>query len=247
MTDALGWRLKLGILVPSTNTSVQPEFDAMCPPGVTCHISRIHIPNMPLNNDDDFNELIRLIDAAQDEAVKSVMTCQPDRLVLGISAETFWDGLDASRKLKARLERETGLKVSMGADACDAALTLYGAKKLGIVTPYQPVGDKNVVRFFTESGYEVVAIKGLRSGSPVLIAHETEETLRAAMLEVNSDEVDAVVQVGTNLAAARLAAEAERWLGKPVMAINTAIMWHALRNSGIEDQMTGWGSLLAEH
>ena len=73
MTDSLGWRKKFGVLVPSTNTSVQPEFDAMSPPGVTNHISRIKIPNMPLRGDDDFNELIRVIGEAQIDAVDSVM------------------------------------------------------------------------------------------------------------------------------------------------------------------------------
>src|SRR5690606_30966961 len=145
-----GWRQKFAVLVPSTNTSVQPEFDGMRPPGVTNHISRIRIPNMALNNDDDFNELIRRIQAAQIEAVDSVMSCEPDRLILGISAETFWDGLKASQALKAELEAHTGLPVSMGADACRAALELYGAKRLGVVTPYQPVGDRNVRRFFEE-------------------------------------------------------------------------------------------------
>lgn len=125
MADALGWRAKFGVIVPSTNTSVQPEFDGMRPEGVTNHISRIHIPDIPLNNDEDFNKLMGLIDAAQQDAIDRVMTCQPDRLILGISAETFWGGLEASRKLKVDIEASTGLELSMGADACDAVLKLY--------------------------------------------------------------------------------------------------------------------------
>lgn len=247
MTDSLGWRKKFGVLVPSTNTSVQPEFDAMAPYGVTNHISRIRIPNIPLRNDDDFNELIRLIAAAQIEAVDSVMSCEPDRLILGISAETFWDGLEASRKLKRQLEEHTGLEVSMGSEASQAALRLYGARRLGVITPYQPVGDKNVVRFFEECGFTVGKIVGLKCESPVAIAHVSEARLAEAIREVDGPDIDAVIQVGTNLAMARLAGFAEVWLQKPVIAINTAIMWHALRASGIEDKIPGWGSLLLKH
>ena len=54
MVDALGWRMKFGVIAPSTNTAVQPEFDAMRPRGVTNHFGRIHIPNDPLRNDGDF-------------------------------------------------------------------------------------------------------------------------------------------------------------------------------------------------
>jgi maleate isomerase len=44
----------------------------------------------------------------------------------------------------------------------------------------------------------------------------------------------------------RLAAAAELWLGKPVIAINTATYWHALRKNGINDKIAGLGHLLEE-
>ena len=247
MTDALGWRAKFGVLIPSTNTSVQPEFDEMRPEGVTNHVSRIRIPNIPLNDDRDFERLIGLIADAQNEAVDSVMSCEPDVLVLGISAETFWDGYSASLSLRAELEKRTGLPVAMGSDACQAALALYDARRIGVVTPYQPVGDRNVVRFFEEAGFEVPRIHGLKCPNPVSIAHTGADVLRSAVWEVGApDDVDAVVQVGTNLAMARLAPRFEAELGKPVIAINTAIYWDALRRTGITDQMVGFGALL-EH
>ena len=55
------------------------------------------------------------------------------------------------------------------------------------------------------------------------------------------------MQVGTNLAFAKVAAEAEQWLGKPVLAVNTCTYWHALRTAGIDDKIEGFGSLLMEH
>jgi maleate isomerase len=247
MTDSLGWRHKFAVLVPSTNTSVQPEFDDMRPPGVTNHISRIRIPNIPLHSDEDFNRLVALIAEAQDEAVDSAMSCEPDRLVLGISAETFWDGLAASRRLKAQLHERTGLPISMGSEACEAAFQALRIRKIAVVTPYQPVGDRNVVRFFEEAGFEVKRIQGLRCESPVKIAHVSEAQLREALLELDGDDIDGLVQVGTNLSMARLAGIAEAWLAKPVVAINTAIYWHALRQSGVTDRISGFGALLERH
>ena len=247
MPDSLGFRKKFAVLIPSTNTSVQPEFDAMRPPGVTNHTSRIIIPNIPLKTDADFSRLIELIDAAQDAAVDAAMSCEPDRLVLGISAETFWNGLAASRKLKAHLIERTGLPVSMGSEACDAALALWNVKRIAVLTPYHPVGDANVQRFFEESGYTVKRVLGLKCESPVAIAHVSEERLRNAVRELDGDDIDAVIQVGTNLAMARLAGSAQLWMARPVLAINTAIYWHALRESGIHDRITGFGPLLEKH
>jgi maleate isomerase len=92
-----------------------------------------------------------------------------------------------------------------------------------------------------------VKLKGLKSPSPMLIAHESPQILRRAIREVDGPDVEAIVQVGTNLACMAVAAEAERWLGKPVIAINTATYWYALRQNGIFDKVAGFGSLLTEH
>jgi maleate isomerase len=137
--------------------------------------------------------------------------------------------------------------VTLGADAILAALHGYGGIALiAVVTPYMPAGDEKAVSFFTESGFEVVNIKGLQCGSPVLIAHTSEAELRDAIIEVDGPQVDAVVLVGTNLPMSRAAGVAEFWLGKPVIALNTATYWHALRQNGITDKVQGFGRLLAE-
>ena len=102
-------------------------------------------------------------------------------------------------------------------------------------------------RNFEECGYEVRRIKGLKCVSPVAMAHVTEEELRDGVRELDGDDVDAVIQVGTNLAMARLARCAHLCMQRPVLAINTAIYWHALRESGIDDRITGFGPLLGQH
>jgi len=245
MPDALGWRMKFGVIAPSTNTVVQPEFDDMRPEGVTNHFGRIHIPNEPLRNDDDF---VRLIDAVRREimsAIDRVMTCEPGHLIMGMSSETFWDGVDGSERLRERVEARAGVKVTMGSDAARQALGRRGAKRIGVVTPYLPVADRQVRRFFTDCGYEIVNLLGLKGASPVLYAHFQEDELRDAIRQVDGDGVDAIVQVGTNLAMARLAGIAEAWLAKPVIAINTATYWWALRSNGIADRIAGFGSLLS--
>ena len=249
MTDSLAPRGKFGVLAPSTNTAVQPEFEAMKPWGITHHHSRLVIPDSKVTDDPSFMRMMNDIRGALFPALEAVMTCHPDLVVLGMSAETFWDGLAGSRRLQRKLDREARCGVVMGSDACRAALRSYGRgiKRLGVITPYMPIGDRQVRRFFTECGFEVVNLLGLKCRSPVLIAHERKATLRDAITRVNRGKVDAIVQVGTNLAMAEVAAIAEFWLDKPVIAINTATYWYALRQYGIKERIRGWGSLLAEH
>lgn len=248
MIDSLGWRKKFAIVAPSTNTSVQPEFDEMRARGVTNHFSRVWIPDDPVESDEDFNKLMDNIRAELDNAVKRVLTCRPDYLVMGMSSETFWGGLQTSIELKNRMEDLSGLRVAMGSDACRAALSCYGEiKRIAVLTPYWPVGDKNVRIFFSDCGFEVVRMKGLKCNGPVEIAYASPTELVSAMKELDGTDIDAIVQVGTNLAMARLAGIAEIFFNKPVLAINTATYWYALRDSGIDDPIDGFGSLLAEH
>ncbi|MEC3957740.1 arylmalonate decarboxylase [Nocardia sp. CDC153] len=247
MPDVLGWRAKFGVLAPSTNTVVEPDFARMGVPGVTAHFGRIHIRDQNMSDDAGMGRLLDQIRTELVATCERVLTCEPDYMVMGMSAETFWGGVEGNRRFVRQIQEATGLEVATGAEACRRGLELYGAKRIGVVTPYQPVGDENVVRFFGELGFEVKAIRGLRCPTAVSIAHVTESDLRAALLEVDGDGIDALVQCGTNLSMVRLADEAERWLGKPVLAINAATWWMALRDNGIGDRVEGVGGLLRDH
>jgi maleate isomerase len=245
--DALGWRKKFGVIAPSTNTIVEPDFYTMRVPGVTAHTGRIWIRDQDLSDDEAFEALLEQIRVEIEYCVARVMTCEPDYMVMGMSAETFWGGVAGNRAFIADIQKWTnGLGVATGAEACERALKLFGAKRIGVVTPYQPIGDENVIKFFNEIGFDVVNIKGLRCPTAVSIAHVSEKELRESLIEVDSPDVDVIVQAGTNLSMVGLADEAERWLGKPVIAINAATWWMALRENGIEDKVYGCGRLLRE-
>ena len=248
MTDSLGWRCKFGVVAPSTNTSVQPEYDAMRPRGVTNHFSRAIIPDTRVTDDASFLAMLQNIRDATGAAVDAAMSCSPQHLILGMSAETFWDGADGADKLKAALEARAGVGVTLGSEAVEAALRAYGSiRRIAVITPYMPVGDRNVHRYFTDTGYEVVRLTGLKCASPMLISHVSRQELRDAVKAIDGPDVDAIVQVGTNLAFAEVAPMAEFWLGKPVIAINTATYWHALRRNGIMDWFEGFGALMEEY
>ena len=247
MPDALGYRAKFGVLVPSTNTIVEPDFHRMAPDGISLATGRIFIENPRMDDDAGFEALMEQIRASIARAVRELMTSEPDYLVMGMSSETFWGGKKGNDEFQQRIAELSGLRIATGANACEKALGLLGARRLGVVTPYQPVGDAQVRRFLGECGYDVVALEGLRCTTAVGIAHVDEATLRRAISTVNRPDVDAVLQVGTNLSMLRLADEAERELGKPVIAINAATFWYALRDNGFTDRVSGFGRLLREY
>ncbi|NES21273.1 MAG: arylmalonate decarboxylase, partial [Symploca sp. SIO3E6] len=145
-----------------------------------------------------------------------------------------------------RIEDYSGLKLATGSRSCMTALDHFKVKNVGVITPYQPIADENVRKFFSDIGMNIVKLRGLKCPTAVAIAEVPEEVLRNTLLEMNDDSIEAFVQVGTNLSMVRLADEAERWLGKPVIAINAATWWYALRQNGINDKVYGCGRLLRE-
>jgi maleate isomerase len=248
MPDALGWRAKLGVIAPATNTIVQPELDGMRPRGVSNQVHRVLIPDTPVGSETEFASMMASVRGHIEASLDMLMACSPTAVLFGMAAESFWEGVLDANALRDHLQTRTGVNVILGVHACEAAIRRYGSiRRIALITPYMPAGDAQVRRTFTDLGFEVVNLLGLKCNSPVLMAHESPERLRRAVREVDDPGVELILQVGANLGFATVAAEAERWLNKPVLAMNACTYWHALRQSGIEDRLDGYGSLLAEY
>jgi maleate isomerase len=245
--DVRGHRRLFGVLGPSTNTVVQPDFDDMRVRGVTNHYSRIVVQDAQAISDETFMAGTLEISRNTIDAVRGVLTCNPDYLVMGMSAVTFYGGAAGAQKWRETIEREAGLKLCTGSQSLIEAFNAYGGiKRIALISPYYPSANAQVSQFMADHGIAVVRDTCLRCPSWTAIAQVPTATLRQELKLLDGDDVDAIVQVGTNLSMVKLAAAAELYLGKPVIAINTATYWNALRQNGITDQLDGFGRLLSD-
>ena len=245
--DNLGYRRLFGVLGPSTNTIVQPDFDDLRPRGVTDHYSRIVVQDAQAISDETFMAGTLEISRNTLDAVRGVLTCNPDYLVMGMSAVTFYGGAEGAQKWRENIEREAGLQLCTGSQSLIEAFNAYGGiSRIALISPYYPSANAQVTHFMADHGISVVRDTCLRCPSWTSIAQVSTATLREELKKLDGDDVDAIVQVGTNLSMVKLAAAAEMYLGKPVIAINTATYWNALRQNGITDQTEGFGRLLAD-
>ena len=247
MPDRLGYRSKMGVVVPSTNTVMEPELYAMAPHGVTFHIARMYLAQSAMGSAEQAQAVVQAFQAALAVAIRDVMTMEPDHLLIGVSALSFMGGVAGHQHFKEGLKQTASIPITTAAEAAIAALQCYKAKRLGLLSPHPAMLDSHYTQFFSESGYDVVKLYRLDCPNTLAIAAVDEVTIRTALYELCEAGVDAIVQVGTDLVMTRLADEAERWLGKPVIAITAAMLWHALRTSNITDQLHGLGSLLQDH
>lgn len=251
----VGHRAKIGVVVPSTNTSVEYDCQQLIPRGVSWHTTRFYIEHTDLSDDENFIRFLELLRETIGASIESLMTCKPDHVMMGMSAETFWGGIKGNDGFVDRIHEMVGHDTGLttGANAVIAALEALDikgntGKKVGILTPYQPVGDKNVRLFFEDLGYEIKHLVGLRCENTTdAIALVPEYDVMDIVKQIDGDDVDAIVQVGTNLSTAGIFPTIEKWLNKPVLPINTATCWHALRSCGITDQFDNRGRLFEEH
>jgi len=250
MRDFLGWRKIFGVITPSINTCVQPEYDSMRPPGVTNQVARMQGSDVKVQSDADFAQVVKDLLESINPAIDQVITCRPDHLILGISALAVWGGSKAtSDALKASMKQRAGgmMEVSLATDAIIEALKVHGVKKhIAIVEPYYPVIQPRMQSFFSEHGYEVVRFNHMKGPQLTEYTRVTAADMIAALRSIDSPDVEALIQFGANLPLAAIADEAERWLGKPVIPVNTATYWHALRHNGITDKLQGHTRLLSE-
>ena len=120
----IGHRAKIGVVVPSTNTSVEYDCQRFLPRGVSWHTTRFYIEHTDLSDDDNFIRFLELLRETIGDSIQSLMTCKPDHVMMGMSAETFWGGLEGNEEFTGRLREVIGPDIGLtsGANAIDAAL-----------------------------------------------------------------------------------------------------------------------------
>jgi maleate isomerase len=245
--SSANWGLKIGVLTPGTNLTVEEELWSMRVRGATIATARIVIDAVDWSQPDGLQKFVEGVNERLPETAKRVIQVKPAMFLLGISSSNLWGGLAGNDKIKQLIFEQTGLEMITPVDAIVKVAQVYAIKKIGVVTPYPKVADAKVVEFFSEFGVDVIAQKGLRITSPIEIGDVSEDTLRKAVEEVHVTGVDALFQLGTDLKMARVAAQTEECLNIPTFSVNTATWWHTLRVAGIHERMDGWGSLFSMH
>ncbi|CAG2137863.1 maleate cis-trans isomerase family protein [Cupriavidus plantarum] len=245
--NALGPRGVIGIMTPGPNVNVENEMMDMRPRGVINAVDRYYVPNQKIVQNEDWSIIMRNVAANLDDSVRRLREALIDHLVLGMSSQSYMGGERGSFALLEHLQKISGLDVTMGAQSAEQAFKLCGARKIALLTPYYPVIEQNAIDYFTARGFEVVHVEGLKCKSIIHVASQTYEELAAATMRCEAAKPDAILQLGTNLAYAKVANDAEKWLRKPVFASGPVIYWSALRKMGIKDQIDGFGSLMSHH
>jgi maleate isomerase len=233
-----GARCKIGVIVPSLNNTLEPEFNRMVPADVAVYATRLRLERgVP----DDLRAMADLTEQAGELLRHADVDC----IAYCCTTGSLIDGVDWDKELAARLGKATELPVTTAASAAIKAMRSLGLKTVSVATPYIDEVNKIERAYIEACGIRVNSITGLQftRGEELhsLDQDAAREFCRAAMV----DGADGLFISCTDFASIDFIEELERDLGKPVVTSNTATLWMVLSLIKLDQPIEGFGQLLS--
>ncbi|ASJ12872.1 maleate cis-trans isomerase family protein [Thermococcus thioreducens] len=234
-----GWRGRLGLIVPSSNTTMEIELHLALPEGVSLHTARV-----PLRNVTE-EELVKM-NTLSVEAARLLRDAGVEMILYGCTSGSFIGGKDYEKELESRIEEEVNVPVVSTSTAVVEALKMLDARDILVITPYTDEINEREKEFLEANEFNVLDIRGLGIEDNTQIGKlEPYEAYRLAKASF-MDEADAVFISCTNLRTFEIIEPLEEDLGIPVVTSNQASLWLALREMDIMERIPWLGRLFAE-
>ncbi|MFB6312088.1 MAG: aspartate/glutamate racemase family protein [Salinirussus sp.] len=228
-----GWRARLGLIVPSLNTTAEPEFAAPLPDGVSVHTARLKL-------DAGTTDELRDMTAELDPCLDRLGTANPDAVALGCTTSSILNGPE---DLEARMTDRLGVPSVTTAASLGRALDALGAARIAVVTPY--VDELNAIEreYLEECGFEVVAFDGLGIEAGQTIGERFPEQAYRQARAVDTNDAEALVISCANYRTREIVPQLEADIGLPVVTSNSATLWDVIRHVDIDQSRINGGML----
>jgi len=235
-------RKRIGVMVPSTNTTCEADFQMTAPPGVTVHGQRLWLTNDALGA-----EGMDRMNAEIESGARYLATARVDVISYGCTTGSFYKGPGWDRDMMATISRTAGVPAVATTPAVIDALRLFGARRISVATPYPEWNNARLRAYLEATGFEVLSLEaepeaakagnqGINDQDPAVIVDFASRACRP--------DADALLCSCTAWRSVEAVEEIERRIGKPVVTSNQAAIWASLRALGLTEPIAGFGSLL---
>ena len=228
---------RIGLLAPSSNTTVEPEFYRALPEGVTLHTARLPITTVT-------PESIGKMADSLDEQSKLVAAADVDVIILGATAPSFLKGLGYDREVSERITRVTGKPATTTSTALLEAMKLLNISRIALGSAYSPQVNDICASFLEANGVKVVSKDGLNVIDNLQIGRLDVQTAYDLGKKVDHPDAQAVVLACTNWKSMAIVEKLEQAIGKPVLSTTQVSIWGALKKIGFKGSIPGYGKLL---
>lgn len=215
---------RLGMLIPSSNTVLEPETARLLPAdgSVTSHVSRIGVVTIA---DDDAS--LGQFETGPFVAAAGLLHDAAVDLILWNGTAASWLGFAWDARIVAAVEAHTGIRTTTAVMAINRRLAALGARRIGLVTPYVAALEDKMIANYAAIGVTVVAAERLDLTRNTDYADVPPPRIADMVRAVATAEPDAIVIMCTNLAGARVAEPLGTELGIPVIDSVRAAIEHS--------------------
>lgn len=237
-------KARFGILVPFTNTNLEPDMSLLRADGISLHFARLG--GYDQDEIPDAGQMQGLGAADLDEPLRLLQGVRPDVILYGCTSATLTHGPEFDARLAEKIKAESGAYTVTAAGALVHALSTLGVRRIGFASPYVAAINDMAVSFLADSGVEVVARSEVTEeldnyGQGALSLEE----VYALGLASDHQDAEALVLSCTDMRSVEVISRLEETVGKPVISSNQAMAFQALQLVGIDDTIAGYGDLLS--
>ena len=236
----LGWRGRAGLIIPSQVLITEPWFYSVAPRGITFLSSRCLLKDVT-------KEGLYKFDREIGRAAEELATAGVDVICVCCTAGSFVGGLGYDKKLADEIEEETGVTATTTTTSVVNALKELGIKNFVMTTPYIDEVTKTGVKFFNDSGFNVVKYRGMEIKDLIKIADPTPGEIYNFSKEAWVPEADGLFMSCMQWRAMWAIDPLEKDLRKPVISSDQATLWQILKMMGVREPIMGFGQLLEKH
>ena len=230
---------RIGLLVPSSNTTVEPEFYRALPKDVTLHVARLFLTQITPE------AILAMVQDLETQS-RNLASADVDVIVLGATAPSFLKGLGYDRDVIKRIEAASGRRATTTSTALIAALQYLGVSRVVLGSAYDDKVNAIARKFLEASGIEVLAAHGLGLVDNLAVGRLDDSSAHELTRKIDRPDAEAVVLACTNWKTMGAIEALERELGKSVVSTAQVSVWAALRMIGGIEGVSGYGQLLRD-
>jgi maleate cis-trans isomerase len=231
---------RIGLLLPSSNTTAEAELLRLLPESITLHTARLRLSSI------EPDSTLKMVEELEAESLK-LADADVDAIVLAATAPSSRKGLGYDRELIGRISTASGKPATTASTGMIEALGLLGVRRLVLGAPWTEAVNEIAAKFIEASDFEVLshhALGWIRNLDVGLLAAESAYEMGR---RIDRPDADAVVLVCGNWRTMEIISRLEGVLGKPVLTTNQVSLWSVLRLMAVVDPLPGYGTLLAQH
>ncbi|MBM4197522.1 MAG: hypothetical protein FJ197_10595 [Gammaproteobacteria bacterium] len=223
-TRDYGSRARIGVAVPFSNPTVEPELRALLPADIGVYATRLVHPA------DRVEERLHHYMHHMPDAIATFGVMRLAAFGFGCTGSSYLATVATEDRLASEATAATGIPVVTAAQAIRRALTLFGARRIALVSPYPVSLAEAGYRYWEAAGFSVTA--RLRVDQDLADTHDiyelTSDEALAAIRTVDRSGADCLVVSGTGMPTLRALRAVVTELPVPVISSNLCLAWALL-------------------